>query len=100
ISRRTSEMGIRMALGAQRRDVQWMVLRETIRLVVLGISIGVAAALGITRLVSSMLYGVNATNIPVFAGAVALLIAVAGVAGYVPAWRASRIDPMVALRHE
>jgi predicted permease len=104
VSRRTNELGIRMALGAQRRDVQWLVLRESIRLILMGIAIGLTAAIALTRALSSvisgMLYGIKPTDVPVFAGSVLLLVVVAVLAGFLPAWRASRTDPMVALRHE
>ena len=104
ISRRTNELGIRMALGAQRWDVQWLVLRESIQSILAGIAIGVAAAVALARALSSvisgMLYGVKPTDLSIFAGSALLLIAVAFMAGFLPAWRASRIDPMVALRHE
>jgi ABC-type antimicrobial peptide transport system permease subunit len=104
VSRRTNELGIRMALGAQRSDVQWLVLRESIRLILMGIAIGLTAAIALTRALSSvisgMLYGIKPTDVPVFAGSVLLLVVVAVLAGFLPAWRASRTDPMVALRHE
>jgi predicted permease len=104
VSRRTNELGIRMALGAQRGDVQWLVLRESIRLILVGIAIGLTAAIAVARALSSvisgMLYGVKPTDVPVFAGSALLLVVVAVLAGFLPAWRASRIDPMIALRHE
>ena len=100
VSRRTAEMGIRMALGAQRRDVQWMVLRETANMFAAGIAAGLAGALAATRLIATMLYGVKPFDAAIFAGAALLLAAVAALAGWVPAYRASRIDAMEALRHE
>ena len=104
VSRRTNELGIRMALGAQRGDVQWLVLRESIRLILAGVAIGVSAAVVLARALSSviagMLYGVKPTDATIFAGSALLLVAVAVLAGFLPAWRASRIDPMIALRHE
>jgi ABC-type antimicrobial peptide transport system permease subunit len=104
VSRRTNELGIRMTLGAQRGDVQWLVLWESIRLILVGIAIGLTAAIAVARALSSvisgMLYGVKPTDVPIFAGSALLLAVVAVLAGCLPAWRASRIDPMVALRHE
>jgi predicted permease len=100
VSRRTAEMGIRMALGAQRRDVQWIVLRETAHMFAVGLTAGLAGALAATRLIATMLYGVKPFNVATFAGAVLLLGAVAALAGWVPAYRASRIDAVEALRHE
>ncbi len=100
VSRRTAEMGIRMALGAQRRDVQWMVFRETASMFAAGIAAGLAGALAATRLIATMLYGVKPFDLAIFAGAALLLAAVAAIAGWVPAHRASRIDAMEALRHE
>jgi predicted permease len=104
VTRRTSEIGIRMALGAERRDVLWLVLRETVILVMTGIAIGVPAALAVGRLaghlVAGLLFGLSATD-PVTIAIAALLLAVgAAVAGYLPARRASRVDPMLALRYE
>jgi ABC-type antimicrobial peptide transport system permease subunit len=100
VARRTNEIGIRMALGAESNSILWMVLRETLILVVAGIAIGVPAALGGARLISTQLYGLNAADPLTLVGAVILLIVVAGLAGYLPARRASRVDPMVALRYE
>jgi predicted permease len=104
VSRRTNEFGIRMALGAQRKDVQALVLRQTAPLVLSGAVIGVAAAVGLARALSAvitgMLYGIKATDIAVFAGATLSLVVIALLAAFLPARRASRIDPMVALRYE
>ena len=100
VSRRTAEMGIRMALGAQRRDVQWMVFRETANMFGAGIAAGLVGALAATHLIASMLYGVKPFDVAIFAGAALLLAVVAALAGWVPAHRASRIDAMEALRHE
>ncbi len=100
VSQRTREIGVRMALGANERDVRRMVLRQGMILAVVGVVVGLVAAVGLTRLMSSMLYGVEATD-PVTVGAVAaLMIAVVLVASYVPALRASRTDPLEALRFE
>ena len=100
VARRTRETGIRMALGAHRGAVAWLMLREALLLVVLGAALGVAAALASVRLIESLLYGLTPADPAVLAAATALLLAVAGLAGYLPARRASRVDPMVALRRE
>jgi predicted permease len=100
VARRTHEIGIRLALGAQRREVIWLVLRETFTLVAAGIAVGVPMALAAARLVSHSLFGLNATDPVTIAIATALLLAAAALAGYVPAHRAARVDPMNALRHE
>jgi predicted permease len=100
VARRTHEIGIRMALGAQRRDVIGLVLRETILLVSIGVIIGLGAALGATRLITSLLYDLTPNDPLTISLASLLLLTVAALAGYLPARRASRVDPMVALRHE
>ena len=100
VARRTGEIGIRMALGAQRGGVVRMVLREVLVLVAGGLAIGVAAALGTSRFVASLLYGMNANDSLTFALAVMTLLGTALAAGDAPARRASRIDPMTALRQE
>lgn len=97
---RTQELGIRLALGAQRSNVQWLILRETVVLIVVGAAIGAAAAFALTRLLTGLLYGVKPIDIHVFAGAAFILALVGAVAGFLPAWRASRIDPVVSLRYE
>jgi predicted permease len=100
VTRRTNEIGIRMALGATRGTVLWSVLRESWTLVAIGVAIGVPAALALTRLLSSFLYGVTPRDPWVLGGAVACLFVVALAAASQPAWRAVRVDPLVALRYE
>jgi ABC-type antimicrobial peptide transport system permease subunit len=100
VERRTHEIGIRMALGAQRRDVIGLVLRETMLLVVIGVIIGLSAAIGATRLITSLLYGLTPNDPLTITLASLLLLTVAALAGYLPARRAARVDPMVALKHE
>ena len=100
VSQRTREIGVRMALGADRRDVRRMVLRQGMILTGIGIVIGLGAAVGLTRFMSSVLYGVEATDPVTFAAVAFMLTAVALVASYLPAVRASRTDPLVALRFE
>ncbi len=100
VSRRTNEIGIRMALGAERTHVRWLVMREVLILVSVGIAIGVPAALLSSRLVASMLFGLSATDTGSMLAAAAVMLAIAALAGYLPARRASRVDPMVALRYE
>jgi len=100
VNRRTNEIGIRMALGARGRDVVRLVLKETMLLVAVGVSIGLGVALATTRLISSLLYGLTPTDPFTIAVAALLMIAVAALAGYLPARRASRVDPMTALRYE
>jgi ABC-type antimicrobial peptide transport system permease subunit len=100
ISRRTNEFGIRMALGAQRGDVLWMVLRETLALLMLGVAAGLTLAFTLSRLVTSLLFGLSPADPLALGGATALMIAVALFAGWLPARRATRIDPTIALRYE
>ncbi len=100
VARRTNEIGIRMALGALSANVIRMVMREALSLVVLGLGIGLAAAMATTRFVSTLLFGLSPTDPLTIAMATLLMIVVAALAGYLPARRASRIDPMVALRYE
>jgi len=100
VAQRTQEIGIRMALGAPQGAVLRMVVGQGVRLTVVGLAIGLAAALGVTRLMASILFGVNPSDPPTFASVAMILAASALLASWVPAWRASRVDPMVALRHE
>jgi ABC-type antimicrobial peptide transport system permease subunit len=100
VARRTNEIGIRMALGAQRFDVARMVLGESLLLVGIGIALGLAGALAAGHLVTAVLYGLASTDVATIVAAVMLMIVVASLAGYVPARRASRVDPLVALRYE
>jgi ABC-type antimicrobial peptide transport system permease subunit len=100
VARRKSEIGIRMALGAQQRDVLWMVLRESLILSAFGVLVGLPAAIAGARLLRSMLFGLQPGDPLTIAGALAGIAAVALVASFVPARRASSVDPMVALRSE
>jgi predicted lysophospholipase L1 biosynthesis ABC-type transport system permease subunit len=100
VARRTGEIGIRMALGAQRGTVVWMVLRDVLTLALVGLAISLPAALGASKLVESLLFGVKADDPQAMAAAVAILLSAALLAGYLPARKASRIDPMTAVRHE
>jgi predicted permease len=100
VSRRTNEIGIRMALGAERVHVRWLVMQEVLILVAIGVAIGVPAALLSGRMVASMLFGVHDNDPFSLFAAVAVMLLIAAVAGYLPARRASRVDPMVALRYE
>ena len=100
VTRRTQEIGIRTALGAQRIDVLRLILREGARLALLGVAIGVVASLLITRLLSTLLFGINPTDPLTFVGVAALLSLVALAASFLPAHRATRVDPMIALRYE
>jgi predicted permease len=100
VARRTNEIGIRMALGARAGQMLRMVLREASWMAVVGIAVGLGAALLLARYVKSMLYGLTATDPWILAGAGVLLLAVALLAGWGPARRASRVEPMEALRHE
>jgi putative ABC transport system permease protein len=100
VTRRTHEMGVRIALGAQGRDVLNMVVAEGLRMALIGVAIGIAGALGLTRAISSFLYGVTATDAATFVSVCVLLISAACLAAYIPARRATKVDPLVALRHE
>jgi ABC-type antimicrobial peptide transport system permease subunit len=100
VVRRTREIGIRLAIGAQRRSVIWLVLRETLVLIAVGVALGIPVTLAVSRYIESQLFGVSPGDSWAIAGAVAVLLLVAAAAGYQPARRASRVDPMIALRYE
>ena len=99
VTQRTKEIGIRMTLGAERRDVMRLILAQAMRPVAMGVAVGLAASAGVSRVLASLLYGVSPLNPMVFGGVALFLSAVALLAGFVPAQRASRVDPMTALRH-
>jgi predicted permease len=100
VASRTNEIGIRMALGAGRRDVFWLILREAFLLVIAGVAVGVPIIFAVTRLASSLLFGLTPTDPVSLFSAALLMLAVALVAGYLPSRRATRVDPLVALRYE
>jgi putative ABC transport system permease protein len=100
VASRTNEIGIRMALGAGRRDVLWLILREALLLVIVGVAVGLPMIFAVTRLASTLLFGLTPTDPVSLLLAALLMLAVAMVAGYLPSRRATRVDPMVALRCE
>jgi hypothetical protein len=100
VARRNKELGIRLALGAQRAGVLWLVMREVIVLLSIGLAVGIPTAVGLGRYVSSQLYGIQPHDPWIAGTTIALLTAVSALAGLIPAHRASRIDPILALRYE
>jgi putative ABC transport system permease protein len=100
VSRRTREIGIRMAIGAQVGDMLKLVISEGMILVIIGTSIGLAGALALSGLLSSLLFGISATNLPTFLAVAVILLGVSLLACYIPARRATKVDPMIALRYE
>ncbi len=100
VTRRTGEIGVRVALGASQTAVLWLVLEESLRLALAGVCVGLAASLGLGRFLESLLYGVTARDPLALGVACALMTSVAALAGFLPARRASRVDPAVALRQE
>jgi putative ABC transport system permease protein len=100
VAQRSAEVGLRIALGAERRDVLNMVLGQAFKLTAIGLAIGLVAAALASRILRSLLFGVTAADPATYSGAMLLLAAAGILAGYIPAWRASRIDPLEALRQE
>jgi ABC-type antimicrobial peptide transport system permease subunit len=100
VGQKTREIGIRIALGARPSHVLGWVMGEGARMTLVGVGLGLAAALGLTRLMTGLLYGVSAVDPLTFAVVAGVLIVVAMAACYIPAWRAMRVDPIVVLRHE
>jgi len=100
VARRTNEIGIRMALGAKGGNIAWMVLRETLLLVITGLALGIPAALLLARLIATQLFGMSPTDPLTLIAAAIVLTVVALLAGYIPARRASHVDPLTALRYE
>ena len=100
VTQRTNELGVRMALGAQKNDVLRLIVGQAALMAVLGIGIGLIAALGLLRVISKLLFGVNTTDPVTFASTALLILAVALAASAIPAWRAIHVDPVVALRYE
>ena len=100
VVQRQNEIGVRMALGAQARDVLLLVIRQGLLLVVVGVALGLLGALALTRVLSSLLYEVSATDPMTFAGIALLLVIVSCIACYIPARRAARVDPLIAIRYD
>jgi ABC-type antimicrobial peptide transport system permease subunit len=100
VAHRTAEIGVRMALGAQKRDVLWLILRETLVLLAAGAAVGIPAALAAARLVKSLLFGLQPSDPLTVACATAVLFAAGALAGFLPARRAASVEPTLALRSE
>jgi ABC-type antimicrobial peptide transport system permease subunit len=100
VKQRTAELGVRFALGAPRPRVLWMVFRESLTLMIVGIVVGVPLVAAASRLVGSLLFDVTATDPVIVGGAMMVLLVVGATASYLPSWRASRVDPLTALRQE
>ncbi|OFW38867.1 MAG: hypothetical protein A3J29_16415 [Acidobacteria bacterium RIFCSPLOWO2_12_FULL_67_14b] len=100
VSQRTQEMGVRIALGAQRSDVLQLVVRQGITLAMIGVIVGIVGAFGVTRVIASLLYNVTPTDPISFIGVALFLTLIAFMASYLPARRATTVDPIVALRNE
>jgi len=100
VRERTREIGVRIALGADRRDVLSLILRQGVSLVAVGIAVGLVAAAGVTRFLSALLFGVKPLDWPAFVIASAILVAAGALASYLPARRATRIEPIEALRYQ
>ena len=100
VSRRTREIGVRVALGAGSGEVLRMILVQGLRTIFIGVAIGIAGSLALTRTVESLLFGVTATDPLTFVAVILLLVGAALLAGYIPARRATKVDPLVALRYE
>src|SRR6266511_1844623 len=100
VARRTNEIGIRMALGAQRQDVVRLVMRESMILVVIGVAAGLGVAVAASRFIATLLFGLAPTDVMTMLLAIGVMVLVSAIAGYLPARRASRVDPMVALHYE
>jgi putative ABC transport system permease protein len=98
VTQQTHEIGVRMALGAGGASVMWSVLRRALLLMAIGVAIGTAGAIALTRVMAGLLYEVHPTDAATFAGSALLLALLAVAASLVPAWRATRVDPLVALR--
>ena len=100
VAQRTHEIGIRMALGARSGDVLRMVIRQGLTLALTGLAVGLAGAWWLTRILSTLLYGVTPADPPTFLSVSFLLVVVAALASSIPAWRAAKVDPLQALRHD
>jgi ABC-type antimicrobial peptide transport system permease subunit len=100
VAQRTREIGLRLALGGARSGVLWLVVGGSVRLALLGIAIGTVAALALTRVMTHLLFGVGATDLATFCSVALLLALTAVLSSYIPAWRATKIDPIAALRYE